>query len=119
MSGRPRRGRTVRQRTAPGPELRASEFPALISFVRGYLHEDLPEVHGSVRAAATAFCTDANEDERRQLAGELEALIGITTRRSIRDLRRFVTSGLGSRWEPASRQELAELLDQIRLAAKR
>ena len=87
------------------------EFPALSSFVRGYLHEDLPEVHGSARAAA--FCKDVDPDERRRLVEELEALMSIAAGRSIRDLRRVVTRDLGSRWEPESRDELAELLDLI------
>lgn len=116
MTGRTRRGRTLRQPAAPAPELRVSEFPALISFVRGYLHEDFPEVHGSAQAAATAFCADATQGERRQLAGELEALTRIAARWSIRDLRRFVTRDLGSRWEPISQYELVELLDLIRRA---
>jgi hypothetical protein len=114
LTGRPRRGRTLRQPAAPAPELRASEFPALINFVRGYLHEDFPEVHGSVRAAAAAFCADATEDERRQLADELGALVKIAAGRSMRDLRRFVTRDLASRWEPASRDELGEILDLVR-----
>lgn len=116
MTGRAHRGRTRRQPTAPAQELRANEFPALISFVRGYLHEDFPEVHGSVRAAAAAFCADATKDERQQLAEELEALVRIAASRSIRDLRRFVTRDLASRWEPASRDELAEILDLVRMA---
>ena len=115
MTGRPRRGRTLRQPKGPVPELRANEFPALISFVRGYLHEDFPEVHGSARAAAAAFCAEATKDEHRQLAKELEALVRIAAGRSMRDLRRFVTRDLGSRWEPASREELADILDRVRM----
>lgn len=105
-----------RKATASVPHLRREEFPALSSFVRGYLHEDFSEVHGSVRAAAAAFCVDATEDERRQLAEELQALLRIAASRSIHDLRRFVTRDLGSRWEPASRDELADLLDLVRMA---
>jgi len=116
LTGRPGRGRTRRQPAAPAQELRANEFPALVSFVRGYLHEDFPEVHGSVRAAAAAYCSDATEDERRQLADELQALLRIATSRSLRDLRRFVTRDLASRLELASRDELADLLDLVRMA---
>jgi hypothetical protein len=99
-----------------GPRLRREEFPAFTSFARGYLHEDYPEVHGSARAAAAAFCADASPDERQQLASDLAGLVRIAASWSIRDLRRFVTKDLGSRWEPKSHEELAELLDVIRAA---
>jgi hypothetical protein len=90
---------------------RASDFPALMSFFRGYLHEDFPEEHGSAAAAATAFCVDAGPDERRQLAQELETLVRLAASRPVRDLQRFITRDLGSRWKPASRDEIVELLD--------
>ena len=95
-------------------KLRVSQFPAITNFVRGYLHEDFPEVHGSLRAAAAAFCADADLNERQLLARELDALVSIAAGRSMRDLRRFVTRDLGSRWEPQSRDELMHLLDLVR-----
>lgn len=94
--------------------LRGSDFPALTSFARGYLHEDFPEIHGSAVAAAAAFSVDADPEERRQLVRELEALARVAEVRSVRDLRRFVTRDLGSRWEPTSRDEIMELLDAVR-----
>jgi CdiI immunity protein len=93
---------------------RGSDFPALASLVRGYLHEDFPEVHGSAVAAATAFCADAGPDERSRLAQELEALAAFAANRPVRDLQRFLTRDLGSRWEPKSRKEIVELLDTVR-----
>ena len=116
MTKRAPRGPARLQMTGSAPGLRQDEFPALTSFVRGYLHEDFPEVHGSARAAAAAFCADADPNERRQLAEELEALVRIAASRSVRDLRRFVTGDLGSQWQPESRDELVELLDLIRAA---
>ena len=92
--------------------LRSSEFPALTSLLRGYLHEDFPEVHGSVLSATTAFCADAGPEERRALARELETLVKLS--RPVREIRRFLTKDLGSRWEPKSRDELVEILDAIR-----
>ena len=89
-------------------------FPTLKNFLRSYLHEDLPEVHGSVRAAAAAFCSDASAEERHRLADELESVITMLEDRPISVLRRFLTEDLGSRWELQSREELVELLDQIR-----
>ena len=93
---------------------RRDEFQALASFVRGYLHEDLPTVHGSVRAAAAAFCADASPDERRQLADEVAALMAIKGGSSVRNLRRFVSKDLGLSWRPKSREELAELVELMR-----
>jgi uncharacterized membrane protein len=104
--------------TAAAPRLRQDEFPAVSSFVRGYLHEDFSHVHGSAHAAAVAFCADASPNERRQLAEELQALVRRAATTSVRDLRRFVTRDLGSRWEPKSPDELAELLDLIRVSTE-
>ncbi|MGB7219481.1 MAG: contact-dependent growth inhibition system immunity protein [Vicinamibacterales bacterium] len=105
-----------RRTTASPAPLRPADFAALASFLKGYLHEDFREVHGSVRAAAAAFCADANLDERRQLARELATLARIGANRPVRDLRRFITRDLGSRWEPASRSEISTLHDLIRAA---
>ena len=94
--------------------LRRDAFPSLMAFLRGYLHEDFPEVHGSLRGAVTAFSKDASPDERRQLADELAALLRVVGDRPERDLKRFVTAELGSRWEPGARDDLAELLELVR-----
>jgi hypothetical protein len=94
--------------------LRREAFPSLMAFLRGYLHEDFPEVHGSLRGAVAAFSKDASPAERQVLADELESLLGAMAGRPARELRRFVTAELGSRWEPASREELAELLELFR-----
>lgn len=116
MTRRRPHGNARRKGTVPVPGVHRDDFPALTSFFRGYLHEDLAEVHGSIRAAARAFCADANPDERRQLARELEALVSASAAWSRGDLRRFVTRVLASRWEPESRDELTQLLDLIRTA---
>lgn len=97
--------------------LRRETFPTLTAFVRGYLHEDFPEVHGSLRGAAAAFSQDASPGERRQLAQELESLLHAVADQPAHELRRFVTAELGSRWEPGSREELAELLEFFRKAS--
>jgi hypothetical protein len=85
-----------------------------MAFVRGYLHEDFPEIHGSVRDAAAAFSRDASPDERRLLRHELESLLRAAADRPARELRRFVTAELGSRWEPGSREDLVALLELFR-----
>jgi len=96
--------------------IRREAFPSLAAFLRGYLHEDFLEEHGSLRGAVEAFCRDASVDERRQLVAELEALLRTLHDHSPRELRRFVTVELGSRWEPGSREELAGLLELVRAA---
>jgi CdiI immunity protein len=109
--------RLRRRRNPEGKPVRPlgrEAFPTLTAFLRGYLHEDFPEVHGSVRSAATAFSQDASPEERRQLAQELESLLRAVADHPARELRRFVTAELGSRWEPISREELAELLELFR-----
>jgi hypothetical protein len=95
--------------------LRSSRFPVLTSLVRGYLHEDFPDVHGSVLAAVAAFCADASPDERRKLVRELETLVKWSAGRPAQDMQNFLTSELGSRWEPASRDEILELLQAVRM----
>lgn len=116
MTGRPPRRQVHRRATASAAPLRPADFAALASFFRGYLHEDFRQVHGSVSAAAAAFCADASTDERRQLAREFDMFARIGASRSVRDLRRFITRDLGSRWEPASRADIATLHDLIRAA---
>lgn len=95
---------------------RPSGFPVLTSLLRGYLHEDFPEVHGSVVAAVSAFCADASPEERRKLEGELETLLKWAGRRPTRDVQNFVTNELRSRWEPASRDEILQMLEAVRTA---
>ena len=107
-------GQARRPANALAPKLRRDDFPSLAGFLRGYLHEDFAEVHGSARDATAAFCRDATQDERRELAQELSALVKVAASLSPRDLRRFVTRDLGSRWEPASAEQLTELLEMIR-----
>lgn len=92
------------------PPWRREEFPSLAAFFRGYLHEDFLEVHGSVEAAALAFCSEASAGERLQVQRELALLLGLAARWPARDLRRFVTHELGSRWTPRSREQLGDLL---------
>jgi len=94
--------------------LRGDAFPALRAFLRGYLHQDFPAVHGSIRDAAAAFRADASADERDRLVQELESLAHLFASRPARLLHEFMTHELGSAWEPESRRELTELLDALR-----
>jgi hypothetical protein len=96
--------------------LRSARFPVFASLVRGYLHEDFPDVHGSVLTAVAAYCADASPEERRRLARELEMLAKWSAGRPTRDLQTLLTRELGSRWEPASRDEILDILQAVRTA---
>jgi hypothetical protein len=98
---------------AQAPRLRGEAYPAVAGFFRGYLHEDFLEVHGSLAAAAAAFIKDADAAERQQLTEELAALAAALRDRPLRQVRKFVTEDLGSRWAPESRQ-LERLLELLR-----
>ncbi len=106
--------RKGRSRAPSIHRLRADAFPLLAGFLRGYLHEDLAVVHGSTRVAAEAFCGDASSEERLQLDRELTALLDASPAWPWHELQRFLTDGLGSPWEPHSREQLLELLATIR-----
>ena len=110
-----KRGRPRPARVAKGepPRLRGEAYPAVASFFRGYLHEDFLEVHGSLAAAVSAFIEDGDPAERQQLIEELESLTASLRGRPLREVRKFVTGDLRSRWEPKSR-ELEGLLELLR-----
>ena len=93
------------------------QFPSLRAFVRGYLHEDFVQVHGSSLAAAAAFCADASPEERERLDREIAGLVDAIEDGSARVLRRFLTERLGSRWAPRSTEDL-RVLRAVILAAR-
>jgi hypothetical protein len=96
------------------PALDATSFPALAAFLKGYLHQDFGQEHGSVSAAAAAFCRDASPDERRQLVTELQRLLDVTDVSPARAVARFISRDLGSAWSPRSRRDLAGMLAVLR-----
>ena len=99
--------------TKAAPRLRGEAYPAAAGFFRGYLHEDFLEVHGSLGAAVSAFIEDADPAERQQVIEELAALAASLRDRPMREVQKFVTGDLGSRWEPKAR-ELERLLELLR-----
>jgi hypothetical protein len=52
------------------PAISAADFPALRNFLRGYLHEDAADEHGSPEAAARQFWQDADAEQRNAVAAE-------------------------------------------------
>lgn len=76
-------------------EISAANFPALRSFLRGYLHEDMVDEYGSAEEAAETFCEDADTDERLAVAREWSRFVELTHGRSAADISRVLVSRLG------------------------
>ena len=62
----------------PKPEITATNFPALHSFLRGYFHEDVADEYGTPPEAADQFCDDAETEERIPVAREWQQLSELT-----------------------------------------
>jgi len=114
MTKRPKARRPGAEAAPLSRGLHREAFPALRAFLRGYLHEDFSEVHGSVRQAATAFRDDASASELDRVVDELERLAEILASQPVRLLRQFVSEDLGSGWAPKSREEVLDLLGALR-----
>jgi hypothetical protein len=60
------------------PEITATNFPALHTFLRGYFHEDVADEYGTPPEAADQFCEDAETDERIPVAREWQQVVELT-----------------------------------------
>jgi hypothetical protein len=98
--------------------LRAPDLPALTAFARAYLHEDVIAEYGTAAGAAAAFARDADEEERRLLADDLERLASVARRWPAARLTRFFVIELASAWAPASLAELDGLMSSVRRDAE-
>lgn len=93
-----------------GPlRLSTADGEALSVFARAYLHEDTLAEYGSAAAAAAAFATDANADERRQLTRALARLIDAARGRPAAALQRYWRSAIRAAWTPQSVDDLAAI----------
>jgi CdiI immunity protein len=88
----------------------ASRFPELRRVFEGYLHEDFVQEHGTAPAAIAAFHADATPAEQRRFRDESRRFLAATSSLAFAQVQRYVAR-LGSRWIPASRDELATVLD--------
>jgi len=59
-------------------DMRAENFPALHTFLRGYFHEDVRDEYGTAPEAADQFCEDAESDERVPVAKEWQKVVEMT-----------------------------------------
>ncbi len=119
MTKRPRLIRENAKRSAAPmspSRLRSSDFPALSDFAKGYLHEDFIQEHGTALDAVDAFSRDATANERAQLARELASLIDRARGLPFATLRTFVTTELGSGWQPRAVTDFTDMLDVLKRA---
>jgi len=79
-----------------GTPISAAEFPALRSFLRGYLHQDMKDEYGSPEEAAREFCADASAEERTAVAAEWSRLLDATKNQPIDKVNQVLTGPLGS-----------------------
>lgn len=87
----------------------ASRFPELRRVFEGYLHEDFVAEYGSAAAAIAAFRADADPAEARAFRDEARRFLALTSALDFAEVQRLVTR-VGSRWIPASREELESVL---------
>jgi len=89
----------------------ASRYPELRRVFEGYLHEDFVQEHGTAAAAIEAFRADASPAERRRLRDEARRFLAATATLDFAVVQNLIAR-LGSRWTPASRDELETVLGQ-------
>ena len=83
------------------------QFPALMQFLSGYLHEDFVLDHKTPEGARDAFLKDANARERAAVADEFERFLATAQTLSWANVRSGF-SALGGAWTPKSRAALNE-----------
>ena len=86
-------------------EVRRDSFPALVSFLRGYLHQDAIIVHGGAQAAARAFVHDSDPQLCAEVAADAQRLWALLANRPLAEINEALAK-LGAYWEFASIQEL-------------
>jgi hypothetical protein len=87
------------------PRKSYEEFPALRSFLRGYLHEDWKQEYESVEQAAQDFWEDADPEERSQVGAEWLAFTESVKHQPLEIISRRLQD-LGSAWQPSSVSDL-------------
>jgi hypothetical protein len=97
-------------RESSAPALSRESYPALADFLRGYLHQDFREEHGSVSAAVQAFRAAASREELRGLAEDAIRFGQLIRDARLGDVRRLLADELGSGWVPVTNAELRSFL---------
>ena len=91
-------------------------YPAIKSFVRGYLHEDAATEYGSAEAAAERFCKDADSGELSRLWAEWSQFNAMNTH--LDDINKTLGQ-LGCAWQFQSFGEFCRMLVVFENAAQR
>lgn len=99
-----------RGRGAQGTVVCREAFPHVAALLRGYLHEDFAQEHGSAIEARDAFLGDCSPGERRAFRRESARLVGSLVGMGLPEARRVLTEVFGSAWSPASREDIEHLL---------
>ena len=84
------------------------EFATLEYFLRGYLHEDWKQEHGSLKHAVQQFCDDANGDERSRVLTEWQEFVESAKAQPLDEIARRLRK-LGSAWQPSKASDLNEI----------
>jgi hypothetical protein len=84
------------------------EFARLEYFLRGYLHQDWKQEHGSLQRAAQQFCDDLNPDERSQVLREWHEFVESTNAQPLDEIARRLRK-LGSAWQPSKTADLDQI----------
>lgn len=77
-------------------------------FLRGYLHQDWKQDHGSVEEATRHFCEDADPEQCRNLLTEWQSFRVSVRDQSLDAIARKLRE-LGSAWQPATLEDLDKI----------
>ena len=91
-----------------------NEYAALVTFLRGYLHQDAAVEHGSVTAAVKAFRRDADERETTFVRAELERLLSVAEGLPFSRIQQMLEQDLGSSRHFRNREELEQLREALK-----
>jgi len=114
----PTRKSRAAARPARRPAVTRAQYPSLVEFLSGYLHQDFVAEHGTPAGAYQAFLSDASPAEIRNLQRETRAFLAATHAASwpvMRDA--FLT--LSSAWQPPSQALLDRFLKTVAAGPKR
>jgi hypothetical protein len=67
----------VNDRSHHGISPKSQQFPRLVEFCQGYLHQDFLEEYGSVESAASTYLADTNPNQVRQLKSEWDNFLAV------------------------------------------
>jgi len=95
-----------------------TRYPLVHKFFRGYLHQDFPEVYGSVPGALRTFKDDIGPAEFAKFAEEWDSFVDEIRDWPVGEIARIVSEDLGGAWNVTSRQELQSFSEIVRSCLK-